>query len=139
MVVLYPCIDHVVVQLQKLNLETKVVSTLVDETLFANGLVLDNEGQLLVCEQGKEGSPGHITRIHPVTGHSTIVADNWFNIPFNSPNDAVVKSDGSIWFTDPDYARWGGRACAHASVSMHWIVLLRPTLTVDMVCWCELT
>lgn len=81
------------------------MSTLVEETDFANGVVLDNQGKLLVCEQGKLETPGHITRIDPVTAKSTLVADNWFNIPFSSPNDVVVKSDGSIWFTDPDYAR----------------------------------
>jgi len=32
-----------------------------------------------------------------------VVADNWFGVPFNSPNDVVVKRDGSIWFTDPSY------------------------------------
>ncbi|KAH7306508.1 hypothetical protein KP509_22G016100 [Ceratopteris richardii] len=36
---------------------------------------------------------------------STIAADNWKGLPFNSPNDVVVKSDNSIWFTDPDYGQ----------------------------------
>ena len=39
------------------------------------------------------------------TRDAIVVADNWFGVPFNSPNDNVVKSDGSIWFTDPIYAQ----------------------------------
>ena len=37
------------------------------------------------------------------TRDTVVVADNWFSVPFNGPNDIVVKSDGSIWFTDPIY------------------------------------
>eukprot|EP00246_Nothoceros_aenigmaticus_P003415 TRINITY_DN1456_c0_g1_i2.p1 TRINITY_DN1456_c0_g1~~TRINITY_DN1456_c0_g1_i2.p1 ORF type:complete len:384 (+),score=61.24 TRINITY_DN1456_c0_g1_i2:228-1379(+) len=96
-------VENQTVKLQKLDLGTKVVSTVVEDTDFGNGLVLDHQGQLLVCEQGKIDVPGHIQRVDPRTGNSTRIADNWFNIPFNSPNDVVVKTDGSIWITDPDY------------------------------------
>ncbi len=37
------------------------------------------------------------------TGRHQSLVEQWFHLPFNSPNDIVVKSDGSIWFTDPSY------------------------------------
>ncbi|KAG0603359.1 hypothetical protein M758_10G087400 [Ceratodon purpureus] len=66
-------------------------------------MVLDNNGDLLVCQQGSKTQGGFIQRVNLKTGKKSVVADNWFGVPFNSPNDAVVRSDGSIWFTDPSY------------------------------------
>lgn len=91
-------------QLTKVNLETGVVTILSAPTYdVPNGLVLDNQGNLIVCQQGNETVGGFIKRINLKTLKTTVVADNWFGVPFNSPNDAVVKRDGSIWFTDPSY------------------------------------
>ncbi|KAG0617725.1 hypothetical protein M758_4G010100 [Ceratodon purpureus] len=90
--------------LKKVNLQTgavTVLSTPIEDV--PNGMVLDNDGNLLVCQQGSENKLGFIQRINLKTGKKTVVADNWFGVPFNSPNDAVVTRDGSIWFTDPDY------------------------------------
>lgn len=90
--------------LTKVNLETGVVTILSAPTYdVPNGLVLDNQGNLIVCQQGNETVGGFIKRINLKTLKTTVVADNWFGVPFNSPNDAVVKRDGSIWFTDPSY------------------------------------
>jgi len=64
----------------------------------SNGLVLDRDGNLLLCEQGAR----RIARMGR-DGSRTTVADNYDGRRFNSPNDAVVHSDGSIYFTDPPY------------------------------------
>jgi sugar lactone lactonase YvrE len=69
-------------------------------------MVLDKDGHLLICQQGQGDKPGYIQRVDVKTLNTSIVADNWFGVPFNSPNDVVVKSDGTIWFTDPIYARY---------------------------------
>ena len=64
----------------------------------ANGNTVDREGRLVSCE--------HLTRRVTRTEHDgsvTILADAWQGKRLNSPNDVVVKSDGSIWFTDPSY------------------------------------
>lgn len=64
----------------------------------SNGNTLDNEGRLVTCE--------HQTRRVTRTEHDgsvTVLADRFQDRRLNSPNDIVVKSDGSIWFTDPDY------------------------------------
>ncbi|MGE0254992.1 MAG: SMP-30/gluconolactonase/LRE family protein [Alphaproteobacteria bacterium] len=61
-----------------------------------NGNTVDREGRLVSCE--------HTTRRVTRTEHDgriTVLVDNWQGKRFNSPNDVVVKSDGSIWFSDP--------------------------------------
>ena len=62
----------------------------------ANGLTRDRQGRLLLCE----GGANRVTRLEP-DGSATVVASNYRGIPLNRPNDVVVKSDGSIYFTDP--------------------------------------
>ena len=65
---------------------------------FANGNTVDRQGRLITCE--------HFNRRLTSTEHDgsvTVLADQYRGKRLNSPNDAVVKSDDSIWFTDPDY------------------------------------
>lgn len=65
---------------------------------FANGNTIDLEGNLITCEHGRRGISKTDT-----DGNVTILVDNLENKHLNSPNDVVVKSDGTIWFTDPPY------------------------------------
>src|SRR6185295_11781891 len=63
-----------------------------------NGHTVDLEGRLVSCE--------HRGRCISRTGHDgrrTVLADRFDGKRLNSPNDLVVKSDGSIWFSDPSY------------------------------------
>ena len=62
-----------------------------------NGNTLDAEGRLITCEQGNR----RVTRTEH-DGTVTVIADRYRGKRLNSPNDAVVRSDGSIWFSDPD-------------------------------------
>jgi gluconolactonase len=64
----------------------------------SNGNTVDNQGRLVTCEHQLR----RVTRTEH-DGAVTVVADRWNGKRFNSPNDVVVKSDGSVWFTDPDY------------------------------------
>ena len=64
----------------------------------SNGLTLDREGRLLACEHGNR----RVTRTEH-DGSVRVVADKFGGNILNSPNDVVVKSDGSIYFTDPPY------------------------------------
>jgi gluconolactonase len=64
----------------------------------SNGLALDSEGRLLVAEHGRH----RISRIG-IDGKVEVLADSFEGKRLNSPNDLVVKSDGSIYFTDPPF------------------------------------
>ena len=65
---------------------------------FSNGNTLDREGRMVTCEHGRRcvsraGSDNSVE----------ILVDRYRGRRLNSPNDVVVKSDGTIWFTDPSY------------------------------------
>ena len=65
---------------------------------YANGHTRDRQGRLVSCE--------HRTRRVTRTEHDgaiTVLADRFDGRPLNAPNDVVVASDGSVWFTDPGY------------------------------------
>jgi gluconolactonase len=64
----------------------------------SNGLTFDNEGRLIACEHGNR----RVSRTE-ADGTNTTLADKYNGKRLNSPNDVVVKSDGSIYFTDPPY------------------------------------
>jgi gluconolactonase len=74
------------------------VSTFRQPSNFANGHTRDRQGRLVSCEHGGR----RVTRTEP-DGRITVLADSHGGRRLNSPNDVVVKSDGSIWFTDPTY------------------------------------
>lgn len=85
------------------------VSTFRNPSNNSNGLTVDRQGRLVSCE--------HLTRRVTRTeldGSITVIVDSYQGKRLNSPNDVVVKSDGSIWFTDPSYGILidyeGGRA-----------------------------
>ncbi len=68
---------------------------------FANGNTLDCAGHMVSCEHGGRRV---IRRRDPEDPCATeIIADNYQGKRLNSPNDVVVRSDGSVWFTDPPY------------------------------------
>ena len=64
----------------------------------SNGNTLDREGRLISAEQGNR----RVTRTEH-DGRITVLADRWQGKRLNSPNDVVVHSDGSVWFSDPDF------------------------------------
>lgn len=63
---------------------------------FANGNTRDRQGRLITCEHGGR----RVVRTEP-DGVLTVLAASFDGHRLNSPNDVVVKSDGSIWFSDP--------------------------------------
>jgi gluconolactonase len=65
---------------------------------FANGNTRDRQGRLVTCEHITR----RVTRTEP-DGTLTVIADSYRGRRLNSPNDVVVRADGTIWFTDPDY------------------------------------
>ena len=74
------------------------VSTFRQPSNNSNGHTVDRQGRLVSCE--------HLTRRVTRTefdGSVTVLADRYQGKRLNSPNDVVVQSDGSVWFTDPSY------------------------------------
>ena len=68
---------------------------------IGNGLVYDADGNLLVCEH----VTSTVARIRP-GGDRDIPAFHYRGTYLNSPNDVITRSDGSIYFSDPNYGRW---------------------------------
>ncbi len=75
----------------------------------SNGNTIDREGRLITCEH----SGRRITRTEH-NGTISIIADRYNGKKLNSPNDTVVASNGSIWFTDPTYGINGFYESLHA-------------------------
>jgi gluconolactonase len=78
------------------------VSVYRQPSMNSNGNTIDREGRLITCEH----SGRRVTRTE-LDGSITIIADKYNGKRLNSPNDAVVTSDGAIWFTDPVYGIGG--------------------------------
>ena len=74
------------------------VSVFRADSNFSNGNTRDRQGRLVSCEHGTR----RVTRTEP-DGTITVICDSFDGKRLNSPNDVVVRSDGSIWFTDPTY------------------------------------
>jgi gluconolactonase len=68
----------------------------------ANGHTRDRRGRLIACEHDAR----RVVRFE-YDGAVTVLADSYNGKPLNSPNDVVVKSDGSVWFTDPTFGILG--------------------------------
>jgi gluconolactonase len=74
-----------------------------EQANFSNGLTRDREGRLVVCEGSTTHELGRRVTRTEHNGAITVLADNYQGKRFNSPNDVVVKRDGSIWFSDPPF------------------------------------
>ena len=76
--------------------EAEGVTLVQESTNNANGLTRDRQGRLVMCEGGAR----RVSRVEH-DGSITVIASNYHGRRLNRPNDVVVKSDGSIYFTDP--------------------------------------
>jgi len=79
------------------------VTVLRDPSNKCNGMTLDNDGNLIVCEHVTSS----VVREYP-DGRRETLATHWGDKELNSPNDVIVARDGSIIFTDPTYGRMPG-------------------------------
>jgi gluconolactonase len=82
--------------------ETGAVSVYRKPSNFANGNTRDRQGRLVTCEHGGR----RVVRTE-YDGSITVLMDSFEGKRLNSPNDVIVKSDGSIWFTDPQFGLLG--------------------------------
>jgi gluconolactonase len=82
--------------------ETGAVSVYRKPSNYANGNTRDRQGRLVTCEHG-----GRRVIRTEYDGSTTVLCDSFHGKRLNSPNDVVVKSDDSIWFTDPPFGILG--------------------------------
>ena len=68
----------------------------------ANGLTLDREGRLVMCQSGGPGGGRRVTRLEK-DGSETVLAAEFRGRPFNAPNDLCVDRRGRVYFTDPNF------------------------------------
>jgi gluconolactonase len=78
--------------------ETGVVTVFRKPSHYSNGNTRDRQGRLVTCEHDAR----RVTRTE-YDGTLTVLADRYEGKRLNSPNDVVVKSDDSVWFTDPPF------------------------------------
>jgi gluconolactonase len=94
----------------KWHVETGV-ETYLSPAEFQNGHTLDLDGSILACSHGRR----RIERM-AAEGAAHVVVERYEGLRFNSPNDVVVKSDATVWFTDPPYGIESDRE-GHAAAS----------------------
>ena len=85
----------------------------------SNGLTLDKSGRLIACEH----STRRVTRTE-VDGTVSVLAERYDGRRLNSPNDVVVRSDGSVYFTDPPYGL--GETAAWKEIPFNGVYRITP-------------
>jgi gluconolactonase len=91
------------VDIKRLDLRSGEITVLRADANKANGMTLARDGRLLVCEQGTFSAPARVSLVDRASGAAETLVDSWRGKPLNSPNDVIVKRDGTVWFTDPSY------------------------------------
>lgn len=86
------------------------------ESEEANGNILDLEGRIISCQHKGR----NLIRIN-ADGTTTVLADRFDSKRFNSPNDVAIRSDGTLWFTDPPWGLSGPH-----EIPGHWVYRLDP-------------
>jgi len=94
----------------------------------SNGLLLDREGRLILCQHGDR----RITRIEP-DGRWTTRVSHYGGKRLNSPNDAVLKSNGDLYFTDPPYGLPQGWDDPRRELDFCGVYRLRPDGTLTLL------
>lgn len=69
----------------------------------SNGLILNKEGRLVLCQHGDRRMALMDAELHAPAARFITLADSWQGKKLNSPNDAVFRSNGDLFFTDPPY------------------------------------
>ena len=96
-------VERIALDGDAVGLPAERVTRVETDVVMPNGMTRDADGTLLVCDQGDRTHPARIARIDLGSGTTTTVVDHWHELPLRSPNDVVVRRDGTIWFTDPSY------------------------------------
>jgi gluconolactonase len=94
----------------------------------SNGLTIDNKGRLIMCDHGDRRIA--VLPLNGKWGKQTL-ADNYQGKRFNSPNDVVAHSNGSLYFTDPSYGLPKKEKDPTREMTVNGVYQLTPTGTVN--------
>ena len=97
--------------------------------LGTNGLLLDAEGRLVMCNHGLRA----ITRLDEFNHTHTVLADRYDGKRLNSPNDGIYKSNGDLYFTDPSYGLEGVNESPHKEIPFNGVFRLNQAGEVSLV------
>ena len=97
-------------------------------SISSNGLTLDGEGRLIICEHGNR----LISRLE-TDGTRTTLVDNYQGRRLNSPNDAVYSTDGWLYFTDPPYGLEGLEESPMRELDFNGIYRLSPDGELELL------
>ena len=97
-------------------------------SVSSNGLTLDSEGRLIICEHGNR----RISRLE-ADGTRSVVVEQFEGRRLNSPNDAVYGSDGSLYFTDPPYGLAEQETSPLRELDFNGIYRLRPDGQLELL------
>ena len=97
-------------------------------SVSSNGLTLDAEGRLIICEHGNR----LISRLE-ADGTRTTLVDNYEGGRLNSPNDAVYSTDGWLYFTDPPYGLEGLEESPMRELDFNGIYRLSPDGDLELL------
>ncbi|HEY5954370.1 MAG TPA: SMP-30/gluconolactonase/LRE family protein, partial [Terrimicrobiaceae bacterium] len=95
----------------------------------SNGLALDSEGRLLLCQHGAR----RVVRLEDDGRTQTVLADRFEGRRLNNPNDLVVHSSGAVYFTDPSYGFKGRDASPLKEIPWNGVFRIAPDRTVDLL------
>jgi gluconolactonase len=96
----------------------------------SNGLLLDNENHLLLCQHGDRRIARLDAKLSQAKPQFITLADSYDNKRFNSPNDLDIDSDGNIYFTDPPYGQPGTKT---AEIGINGVFKVAPNGKVAML------
>lgn len=99
----------------------------------SNGLALDAEGRLILCQHGSRRVVRMDAPIDAPKAKYITLADNYLGKKFNSPNDLVVAADGSILFTDPIYGLPGRENSDLKELDYCGVFRIRPDGSVQLL------
>ena len=97
-------------------------------SVSSNGLTLDGEGRLIICEHGNR----RISRLE-ADGTRSVVVERFEGGQLNSPNDAVYSSDGSLYFTDPPYGLEGLEESPMRELDFNGVYRLSPDGELELL------
>ena len=101
-----------------------------DSNRGSNGLLLDNENNLLLCQHGDRRIARLDADLSDPKPQFVTLADAYGNKPFNSPNDLDIDLDGNIYFTDPPYGQPGTKT---AEIGINGVFKVAPSGVVTML------